>query len=175
MKASAAILISACVIGAATSQSAMALGFGKEYWDSLPLTGSARCSHPDLLHMNEYNDAFALRTVLCAVKSSLIVTNFGARAQMILAIEGRRAGNSYSAFWKEVNCETMEERFTMSVWSFQGHEPSSYGKSKGINSKGMDIWSEGRSSNWSNWMPITSNDEEHKWLCKQWRAEQARF
>lgn len=185
MKASTAILICTCLFGAANIQSAKAETFGFEYWDSWPLTGSVSCNHPDLLQVDEYNlsasRTLGSRTLVCVLIPSLIVTESGARVQVLLASEYQQ-GNRYGTFWEELNCKTMETRSIASGWSFQGFEPSPEIKSshlkwgdKFFHNKNYNIWFQKGWRDWSGWKPIVSNMNHMKWLCKQWRDQQDRF
>lgn len=146
-----------------------------DFWSVVPRRGSGNCVVENVsVRIDEMRDPLNQERNydVCAVPSSLILTDHGARAQFVTAMA---PGGNYdvtydSGFW-EVNCRTMEVR-AANGWGFSIKRPeTSHWNYKAFRYyKSQNLWVDiGFNPSWFAWKPMSSIGAREQWLCAQWR------
>lgn len=108
---------------------------------------------------------------LCAVPGTLITTTTGARAQFLVSAGFKTP--MHAAYFREVDCKKMEER-AQDLWEFRLDKPLPQQRNAAAFRffEKDRIWVNTYAGRWSSWEPITTQTDDHKWLCAQWRKVQ---
>ena len=111
----------------------------------------------------------------CVNPSSVIFTDYGARAQFVYGTSFQE-GNNYGSSWVEANCKSMEKR-SSTGWEMQLFKPSDAVKQARARYGGKfsfsprtGYWTLYAPMAWTRWEVMTSQSAPVKWLCQQWRS-----
>lgn len=135
------------------------------FQEVFPLQGRPSCNSARTTTVQAYS---ILNAKSCVDHTSFIKTANGGRVRVIFASDQQKDRPHYGAFFREVNCKTMEERHK-NLWAFTTADMSSAAvkyKYAGWKKYGS-TWVSRTRGGWSEWSPIENMSGEHKWICKQ--------